>query len=78
MGQEAGWRKEMIERLREGKERVGGDGEGGGLKVHLLVQLHSLHSFVLVQQHGSILEQQALHLWYAILLCQGNSLIPLA
>ena len=57
---------------------------GGGLEVgegvegHLPVQLHSLHGLVLVQKHGSILEEQALHLWYAVLLRQGNSLIPLA
>ena len=53
-------------------------GGGGGVDYHLPVQLHSLHGLVLVQQHGSILEQQALHLWYAVLLRQGNSLIPLA
>ena len=52
--------------------------EGGGGGFYLPVQLHSLQGLVLVQQHGSILEQQALHLWYAVLLRQGNSLIPLA
>ena len=36
--------------------------------LYLSVELHSLHDLLLLQQHGSVLEQQALHLRYAVLL----------